>query len=101
MDTQGEIIRDIGYSIDDLSDILKGMRKFEKIIKSNELVNKWYELGNVKISCIMGCPCIHIFRLINYSIPSMDKSTKDSIIKFLKTKKLIFWSMRECYILPN
>lgn len=75
---------------------IKWAKYFDEIIKSNELCNKWYELGNVKLSAIATRPVIIVDR-----IPSMDKHTKDKIIKFLKTKRLVYWDGYDCYTMTS
>jgi len=81
-------------TIEMVSLVLKQMKKFEKIIKSNPLSSKWYDSHDIKIYLIMNRPCIRVDKLDS-------KKTKDSITKYLKTKKLIYWDEYDCYTITT
>ena len=73
-------------------------KQIEKIIKQNEFVNKWYELGNVKIflntSSLL--VMVEVWRIDGDSI--MDKQTKDKITNFLKKNKCFYSELHEAYV---
>lgn len=79
-------------------------KQIEKIIKQNEFVNKWYELGNVKIflntsSLLVLVEVIRIVEVSRISDDSnMDKQTKDKITKFLKKNKCIYSELHDAYV---
>lgn len=73
-------------------------KQIKKIIKQNEFVNKWYELGNVKI--FLNTSSLLVFvevsRISDDS--NMEKQTKDKITKFLKKNKCIYSELHDAYV---
>jgi hypothetical protein len=91
--------------VDELAVILKMLRKIEKIIKSNELCNRWYESGHIKIfglsTGLALLPIVEVWRLRpdeEGEQLNMDKQTKDKITSLLKKNDCIYFEMYDCYI---
>jgi hypothetical protein len=94
-------------SIEELDVVIKMLKKIEKIIKSNEFINKWYLSGHIRVNGksngIALLPIVEVFRLIpeqfgDLKSVNMDKVTKDKITIFLKKNDCIYYESFEGYI---
>ena len=94
-------------TIQELELVLKMLKKIDKIIKTNEFTNKWYESGHIKVVGLNNfnglLPIVQVYRLIpekigDLSSINMEKATKDRITKFLKDNNCIYYESFEGYI---
>lgn len=86
------------YTIEDLNISLKYFKKLEKIIKSNDFVNKYYQSGHVKLFVRESIPIVEVWRFIDADAEYMEKSVKDRITSFLKKNGLLYLEKWDAYI---
>lgn len=86
------------YTIEDLKISLKYFKKLEKIIKSNDFVNKYYQSGHIKLFVRESIPVVEVLRFIDEDAEYMEKSVKDRITSFLKKNGLLYLEKWDAYI---
>jgi hypothetical protein len=86
------------HTIEDVSISLKYLKKLDKILKSNDFVNKYYQSGHVKLYARECIPIVEVWRLVDTDSENMEKATKDRITNFLKKNGLFYSESWGAYV---
>ena len=92
------------WTIEDIEFNLKLLKKAKKLNIGNELLNKWYNSGHIKLYSINNVVSIQIDRLIIEDgevvddTIQMDKGTKDRITNFLRKNAFLYLERWDAYI---
>lgn len=83
-------------TIDELNSLIKQMRKADKIIKSSDYLNKWYQSGHIKLFSKGRFVMVDVIRWNGSD--DMERSTKDYIISYLRKNNFLYYEQIGCYI---